>query len=125
MGRLYGRMAAWLGSAVLAATAAIHGRALPEITAAAEQSSLDPFLKSILEPLWLFPTIHWAVLALIAVVASFRSGSRLLLLAIAALLIADAATIFLNVGPFFGEAMLAAAAGCYLFASVALGKGPK
>jgi hypothetical protein len=71
----------------------------------------DPQLKSILPPLWLFPSAHWVFAAIVASVAAFSAGPSRLLLALCGFVVAaDAAILFVHLGPFIGEAMLAGAA---------------
>jgi hypothetical protein len=114
---MFSKSAAWLGSLMLFATAAFHATGLTRIKTAAAAPGLDPLLSSVLTPLWLFPTIHWAFIAAIAVIASVI-GSRAILLAGSLIIAADAIMLFAYLGPFLGEAMLAAAAICFFIAAV-------
>jgi hypothetical protein len=112
------RIATWLGSALLAATAAFHASGLPDIRTAAAAARYEGMLGMAIEPLWLFPSLHWAVLALIALALPGGRSASLALLLIGLLLVADAALLFFYLGPFVGEAMLAGAGSCFVAAAL-------
>ena len=114
------RILAWTGAVILAATAAFHFTGYESAAAASIALKDETQLAAALPPLWLFPTMHWGALSLIAIAASFSTSglARFLLIAMALLIGADAAMLFHFIGPFIGEAMLAGSA--ILFAAAAL-----
>ncbi|MCP4201075.1 MAG: hypothetical protein GY769_03990 [bacterium] len=105
----------WLGSVVLAATAAFHGSGYVDVTSTVAESNIEGMLSGAIGGLWLYPSVHWlfiAVLAIVAVQVASRLTPWILGLA-AVILAADAIVLLVHVGPFVGEAMLGAAALAY------------
>jgi len=109
--------AATAGSILLGATAAFHGSGYASVMKTASASDIDPQLKLILVPLWIFPTAHWIFIAIIALLAAFAPAGRIILALCGAVIAADAAILYLNLGPFIGEAMLAASALLFVVAA--------
>ena len=71
------RRIVWLGSVILVVTAIFHGTGHADVTQAVASSDLEGMLSGAIGGLWLFPTIHWLFLALLAVaVAVVRSTSH-------------------------------------------------
>lgn len=107
------------GSLILAATAAFHATGYPDIAAWVDGRGEPSFFASAVPAIWLFPSLHWAAIAIALAVATwFRmAGLRPALCVIAALLVADAALVTSAVGPFVGSAMLIAAAMLYAIAA--------
>lgn len=103
-------IAALAGGVVLAATAAFHGSGYRSVMETASKGDIDPQLKMILGPLWIFPSAHWAFIAVVALLAAFAPSGRLILALCGGVVAADAAILYFNLGPFIGEAMLAASA---------------
>lgn len=108
------------GSLMLAATAAFHGSGFPGVTEAAAKSGLNPQLQAALAPLWIFPSVHWVFVAIVAGIAAATGGAnqRLVLILCAAVVAIDAALLYFHLGPFPGEAMLAFAAIMFLIAAL-------
>lgn len=122
MSNAISKIAALLGSAMLLATAAFHFSGREAIGDAVAKAAIGGMLADVIEPLWLFPSIHWSGLALLAALVAFTPNARLTLMAIALLVAIDAATLLAYLGPFIGEAMLGAAAGLHLVAALSAGK---
>ena len=103
------RYLVWAGSGVLAATAAYHATGWPGVAAAADESSLSPFMSAVVKGLWIYASYHWLFVAVLAAVAvAHPSPLARMVLALAALLLAaDAVLLFVAVGPFIGQALLA------------------
>ena len=107
-----GRLAVWVGAALLAVTALVHlgGYAtIPDSDTASGQGRLYAIL---LRPLWLFAGLHWLLIALLCLlVADAGPHVRRAMLGCCALFVfADAILLYAFVGPFIGVALLAAAA---------------
>jgi hypothetical protein len=117
-------MAATAGALTLAATAAFHATGYASVMKAASAGDLDPQIRMILGPLWIFPSAHWSFIAVVALLAAFAAQGRLLLALCGAIIAADAIILYLNLGPFIGEAMLAASALLFL-AAAALKSGAR
>lgn len=118
------RMAGTAGAALLLTTVYFHTAGLPLATKAAGEVS-SSFLSALMQPLWLLPTNHWAILALVGGAMAWRqqTGSRLVLAAIALLLLIDGGMILAAVGGFFGGLMLVGTGA--LFAASALFAAPQ
>lgn len=99
----------WIGALVLAATAAFHGSGYREVTGAAAAAHLEGMLGRVIGGLWLYPSVHWLFLAVLAVVvASSRSRATAIVLRLIAVVLAvDAILLLVYAGPFIGEALLA------------------
>ncbi len=110
---------AFAGSLMLGATAAFHGSGFSGVTAAAAKGGIASDLQTIIAPLWLFPSVHWVFVAIVAGLAAATGGvgRRLILILCAAVIAIDAALLYVHVGPFVGEAMLAIAALMFLVAA--------
>ena len=104
--------AVWVGSALLTITALFHLAGYVEIPARAPGSGSPSFFDAALRPLWLFASLHWLLTAVICVlvVKTEPRIARTVLLCCAAIVIADAVLLYRFIGPFIGEAILAAAA---------------
>ena len=105
----------WAGSTVLAATAAFHTTGWPDVKTAADEASLSPFMSAAIKALWIYASYHWLFVAMLAAVA-VAHPSRLarIILALSSLLLAvDAILLFVAVGPFIGEALLAVSIAAY------------
>ena len=102
----------WIGVILLAATAAFHFTGFTTATEAAVKFENETRLAAALPPLWLFPTAHWSFIAIIIAIASFSNSpfTRFLFIASAVIVALDASLLFIYVGPFIGEAMLAGSA---------------
>jgi hypothetical protein len=114
------KIAVWIGSIVLAATAAFHGSGYRDVTTAAADSNLEGILRDAVGGLWLYVSIHWLFLAVVAVV-TLRLPPRpagWILGLLVAVLAADIVLLLVHVGPFIGEAMLGSAAVAYLAGAV-------
>ncbi len=100
---------------ILAATAALHGSGYSEVEAAVAESDIEGVLSGAIGGLWLFTSIHWLFLAVLAVVAAtLASRVRTVVLGLViAVLAADIVLLLVHVGPFMGEVMLGAAAVAY------------
>ncbi len=111
------------GSAVLAATAAFHASGWPDVAAAVDEASLSPSMGAVVKGLWIYASYHWLFVAVLAVVA-VAHPSRLarVILALAALVLAaDVVLLFVAVGPFIGEALLAVSVATYAAGAFLLG----
>ncbi len=99
---------AWAGSVILLLGAGYHLSALPFAREQAAAGIESAFLRAVSDPLWIMPSAHWAVFAVVAVLAILSpSGlSRWILLLISAAVLADAAMIAAKLGPFIGAIML-------------------
>lgn len=109
------RRLVWLGSIVLAATAALHGSGYAEVQTAVAESNIDGVLSTAVGGLWLFASAHWLFLAILAVVTVSKATplTRLVLGLIVAVLAVDIVLLLIHVGPFIGEALLGVAALAY------------
>lgn len=125
MSAQHGRLLVWTGSAVLLVTAIFHGSGYGSIIEAAQTPEIDPLIASVLRPLWLFPSLHWVMLAALAILAVAHPSrlSRYVLLVCALVVGFDAGLLLVFLGPFVGEAMLAAAALLFVAGSL-LTDGP-
>ena len=112
---------ALVGSLILALGAGLHFTGLPLVQKEALGIE-SPFLKAVIEPVWLFPVIHWAAFALIALLVTVRpsQNSRLILFLIALSVIIDATLTSMKLGPFIGAIMLGLAGVLFLLSSIAL-----
>lgn len=120
MRSLGARIIIWLGAAILAVTAAFHFTGFASVKAAAAALESETLAAKALAPLWLFPTAHWFFIAVMAFAASFSSSkfARGFLGAAAVIIALDAGLLYYYLGPFIGEAMLAAAALCFALGAV-------
>jgi hypothetical protein len=100
---------------ILAGTAALHGSGYPEVEAAVAASDIEGVLSGAIGGLWLFASIHWLFLAVLAVVATTLASraTTCVLGLVVAVLAADIVLLLVHVGPFMGEVMLGAAALAY------------
>ena len=105
----------WAGSAVLAATAAFHTTGWRDVTAAADEAALSPFLDAVVKGLWIYASYHWLFVAVLAAVAAAHPSqlARLVLALSALVLTADTVLLLIAVGPFIGEALLAVSIATY------------
>lgn len=116
-------VAGTIGAVILMLTAAFHATGFVKVAQIASSGEISGLLSMALPALWLLPSIHWAAFA-IAAIAAIRNRGRLarwLLLAIAALVAIDGASLLLHVGPFAGAWMLLGAAS-FLIASALAGQ---
>jgi len=111
-----------IGSLILAVTAAFHFTGHAGISEWVAEAGDQGFFAQAIPTIWLFPTVHWMAIAIgLAAGAWFRmAGLRILLIACALLIAADAALIVYAVGPFVGSAMLLATALLYGFSAMRL-----
>ena len=111
-----------IGSLILAVTAAFHFTGFADISAWVAATGDAGFFAQAIPTIWLFPTVHWLIIAIGLVAGAWfaMAGLRLLLFACALLIAIDAVLIVYAVGPFIGSAMLLAAALCYAFAATRL-----
>lgn len=107
------------GSVLLLITSGFHLTGLPMVEKAATEVSSD-FFAAALHPLWLMPSLHWSLIALVACGAAWWPSrfSRLFLFVAAALVIIDAIMMYVAIGPFPGEALLAASGLSFLGAGI-------
>ncbi|MFQ5524916.1 MAG: hypothetical protein ACE5GX_01515 [Thermoanaerobaculia bacterium] len=101
----------WVGSIVLAATAALHGSGYRDVTAAVAESNIEGMFSGAIGGLWLYASVHWLFIAVLAVVAvEIAAPATPWILGLAAAVLAvDIVVLLVYVGPFFGEAMLGSA----------------
>ena len=104
--------AVWIGAALLTVTALFHLTGYFGIPAPNPASGLASFFEAALRPLWLLASLHWFLTAMICVLVIKAEPriARATLLGCAAIVLADAALLYYFIGPFIGEAVLAAAA---------------
>lgn len=71
----------------------------------------DGMIKLAIPALWIMPTIHWITMAIIVMLAitKVKSALNYMVLLIGLVILADAIVLFLHVGPFIGELLLATA----------------
>ncbi len=115
-----------IGSLILAVTAAFHFTGHADISTWVAETGDQGFFAQAIPTIWLFPTLHWMIIAIGLIIGVwFRmAGLRVLLIACALLVAADAALIVYAVGPFIGSAMLLGAALFYGFAATRLKVAP-
>lgn len=108
------------GSLILAGTAALHFTGFAEISIWIGGLTDRSFFARAIPTVWLFPFVHWLAIAIGLVLAGWNdlASLRALLFGCAVLLVADAALIFIAVGPFIGSATLLAAAALYAAAGL-------
>lgn len=102
----------WFGSALLTITALFHFTGYFQLPNSQPGSETKSFFDAALRPLWLFASLHWLLTAatcMIVVKAEPRIA-RTILLGCAAIVIVDAVLLYRFIGPFIGEAFLAASA---------------
>lgn len=104
--------AVWIGAALLTVTALFHFTGYFQIPAPRAGAGSPSFFDASLRPLWLFASLHWFLTAAVCVLVIRAEPriARLILLSCAAIVIADAILLYRFIGPFIGEAILAAAA---------------
>lgn len=113
------KIPATTGSIILLLGGAFHLTGLPLVMR--EASSIENgFLRALIEPLWLFPAIHWAVFAILALSVTIKPShhTRFVLFVVAATVIADAALTAMKLGPFIGALMLGLAGGLILIGAI-------
>lgn len=113
------RIWAGLGCLLLLITAGFHGSGIGSLSADLAEVDLKAPLPAVIKAIWLFVTVQWVALAVIAGRVALRVGenSRWILCAIAVLLLIDTAMIYGAVGFFIGEVMLASSALFFLIAA--------
>ncbi len=106
----------WLASAILFITALFHGSGYPSVMREIQASNLDADFGRVVGVLWLFASVQWITMAIIALYASYHEGrvAKIVLLGISLLIIIDACLIYWAVGPFLGELMLVISATFYV-----------
>ena len=116
----------WAGSAVLAVTAAFHTTGWRDVTAAADEAALSPFLNAIIKGLWIYASYHWLFVAVLAAVAAAHPSrlARIVLALSALVLTADIVLLLIAVGPFIGEVLLAVSIATYAAGAVFLRPPP-
>ena len=104
--------AVWIGAVLLTITALFHFTGYFEIPAARSDAGLPSFFDASLRPLWLFASLHWLLTAAVCIFVTKAEPAiaRSILLSCAAVVILDAMLLYLFIGPFIGEALLAAVA---------------
>ncbi|MBX9732116.1 MAG: hypothetical protein K2X59_12370 [Sphingomonas sp.] len=97
---------------LLTITALFHFTGYFEIPAARPDAGPPSFFDASLRPLWLFASLHWLLTAAICVLVTKAEPriARSILLSCAVIVILDAVLLYLFIGPFIGEAILAAVA---------------
>lgn len=107
-----GTYSVWFGSALLTITALFHFTGYFQIPVPQPSSGPPSFFDVALKPLWVFASLHWLLTAAICtlVVKAEPHIARNILLACAAVVVVDAVLLYFALGPFIGEALLAAAA---------------
>lgn len=120
MGRRVANIFIGAASLVLAATAALHFTGYTDILAWVSRVDGDDFFATAIPGIWLFPSLHWLLIAIAMVIAAWTkfAALRTVLFCVALVLVADATLIFLTVGPFIGSATLLLSA--FLYAGAAL-----
>lgn len=110
----------WTGSLILVVTGLFHGSGFGEVSQLVAQSDLEGTLAKAVPGLWLFASYHWIFIAVAATIATaFPSRlARLVLAASALVILADALVLLIFVGPFVGEALLAAAGVAFVLGAV-------
>lgn len=101
------RITGWLGAVLLVLGAAFHMTGLAMVRAGATDVS-DPFLRAALEPIWVFPSVHWAAMALVAGFLAGREDgqSRLILGGVGTVVLIDAILMATSIGGFVGTYLL-------------------
>ncbi len=109
------RYLVWAGSAVLTTTAAFHATGWRDVTEAADEAALSPFLSAIVKGLWIYASYHWLFVAVLAALAAAHPSrlARIVLGLSALVLTADTVLLLIAVGPFIGEALLAVSIATY------------
>ncbi|MBY0306341.1 MAG: hypothetical protein K2W86_14470 [Sphingomonas sp.] len=104
--------AVWIGAVLLTITALFHFTGYFEIPAARSDAGLPSFFDASLRPLWLFASLHWLLTAATCVLVTKAEPAiaRSIQLSCAAVVILDAVLLDWFIGPFIGEALLAAVA---------------
>jgi hypothetical protein len=105
-------VAVWIGAALLTITALFHFTGYFQIPDTSPSAGSARFFDAALRPLWLFASLHWLLTAAVCVlvVKAEPRVARSILVGCAAIVLLDALLLYLFIGPFIGEAMLAAAA---------------
>lgn len=118
--------AVWIGAVLLTITALFHFTGYFQIPTHRTDGGALSFLDASLRPLWLFASLHWLLTAAICVLVTKAEPrvARPILLACAAIVIADAVLLYLFIGPFIGEVILAAAAVLLMVGSFRFHAGP-
>ncbi len=98
----------------------------PGVAAAADEAGLSPFLSAAVKSLWLYASYYWLFIAVLTAVAVVHPSrlARIVLALSAALLAADVVLLWLAVGPFIGEALLAVSIVSYAAGAVFLNRKP-
>ena len=100
-----------LGAAMLFGMAALHGSGYPYVAGTIHESELPDFLKSILPPLFLYPSALLVLLALATLVSLGQPAGRTsVLMLVAAIVAANAIFGFVLGGAIPGGVLLFAAA---------------
>ncbi len=108
------------GSVVLAATSAFHATGYAIVVRDTSAEGVSEFLQSAAKGLWLYASLHWLFIAVVAVVAAWLPSrlSRIVLALSSAVVAADAVLLLVFVGPFVGELLLAVAAVAHIVGAV-------
>jgi hypothetical protein len=108
-----------VASTILVATAAFHATGYSSVARQVASSSLSPFFKRALPPIWLFFSWHLVAIALAVSAASFSrlaAVARPILLAAAVVVAVDFLWVLSIAGLFAGTILLLTASAC-LFAA--------
>jgi len=110
----------WAGCAVLTVTAFFHTTGFAEATRISNDGASDAFTKMFLEPLWIFPTLNWIIVATIAGYLAIKPdrSHQMVLLLIGLIPLADAIVLFAYTGPFIGAFALALAGSLFIIGAM-------